>query len=61
MNAKKNKVDPQDAAVIRWNDFIRGGKTVDLPAPAELIGQIVPVRITKAQTFSLYGELLCTR
>ena len=38
-----------------------GGKTVDLPAPAELIGQIVPVRITKAQTFSLYGELLCTR
>ncbi|MCQ2561296.1 MAG: tRNA (N6-isopentenyl adenosine(37)-C2)-methylthiotransferase MiaB [Clostridia bacterium] len=33
------------------------GKTVDLKAPAELIGQIVPVKIVKAQTFSLYGEL----
>ena len=31
-------------------------KTVDLTGPIELIGQIVDVRITKAQTFSLYGE-----
>ncbi len=35
-----------------------GGKTVDLPGPASLIGSIVPVRITKAQTFSLYGEVV---
>ena len=34
------------------------GKTVDLPGDPSLIGQIVPVRIVKAQTFSLYGELL---
>ena len=31
-------------------------KTVDLTGPIELIGQIVDVKITKAQTFSLYGE-----
>ena len=30
MNAKKNKVDKNDATVIRWPEFIRGGKTVDL-------------------------------
>ena len=34
------------------------GKTVDLPGSADLIGQIVPVRITKAQTFSCYGEVV---
>jgi tRNA-2-methylthio-N6-dimethylallyladenosine synthase len=34
------------------------GKTVDLPGDPVLIGQIVPVRITKAQTFSCYGELV---
>ena len=33
------------------------GKTVDLPGDASLIGQIVPVKITKAQTFSCYGEV----
>ena len=33
------------------------GKTVDLPGSADLIGQIVPVKITKAQTFSCYGEV----
>ena len=33
------------------------GKTVDLPGSEDLIGQIVPVRITKAQTFSCYGEV----
>jgi tRNA-2-methylthio-N6-dimethylallyladenosine synthase len=33
------------------------GKTVDLPGDPSLIGRIVPVRITKAQTFSCYGEL----
>ena len=38
-----------------------GMKTVDLEGPAELIGQIVPVRITKAQTFSLYGEIVAMR
>ncbi|MBQ3871151.1 MAG: TRAM domain-containing protein, partial [Clostridia bacterium] len=31
--------------------------TVDFPGGKELIGQIVDVRIVKAQTFSLYGEL----
>jgi tRNA-2-methylthio-N6-dimethylallyladenosine synthase len=35
---------------------MESGKTVDLPGSADLIGQIVPVRITKAQTFSCYGE-----
>ena len=34
------------------------GKTVDLPGPRSLIGQLVDVKITKAQTFSLYGELI---
>lgn len=33
-------------------------KTVDFKGEPSLIGQIVPVRITKAQTFSLYGELV---
>ena len=33
-------------------------KTVDLSAAPDLIGKIVPVKITKAQTFSLYGELV---
>ncbi|MBQ9890687.1 MAG: tRNA (N6-isopentenyl adenosine(37)-C2)-methylthiotransferase MiaB [Firmicutes bacterium] len=32
-------------------------KVVDLPGDKTLIGQIVPVKITKAQTFSLYGEV----
>ncbi|MBR5756936.1 MAG: TRAM domain-containing protein, partial [Firmicutes bacterium] len=32
-------------------------KTVDLPGDISLVGKIVPVRIVKAQTFSLYGEL----
>ncbi len=32
--------------------------TVDFPGPAELIGKIVTVKIVKAQTFSLYGELI---
>lgn len=31
-------------------------KTVDFAGPASLIGQIVDVKIIKAQTFSLYGE-----
>ena len=31
-------------------------KTVDFAGPADLIGQIVDVKIIKAQTFSLYGE-----
>ena len=33
-------------------------KTVDFPGDPSLIGKIVPVRIVKAQTFSLYGELI---
>ncbi len=33
-------------------------KTVDFPGDASLVGKIVPVRIVKAQTFSLYGELV---
>jgi tRNA-2-methylthio-N6-dimethylallyladenosine synthase len=33
-------------------------KTVDLPGDPALIGRIVPVKIVKAQTFSLYGELV---
>ena len=33
------------------------GKVVDLPGDPSLVGQIVPVKIVKAQTFSLYGEL----
>ena len=33
-------------------------KVVDLPGDPSLIGQIVRVRIVKAQTFSLYGELI---
>ncbi len=33
-------------------------KVVDLPADPSLIGQIVPVKIVKAQTFSLYGQLI---
>ncbi|MBQ1906979.1 MAG: TRAM domain-containing protein, partial [Firmicutes bacterium] len=33
-------------------------KVVDLPGDPSLIGQIVKVRIVKAQTFSLYGELI---
>ena len=33
-------------------------KTVDLPGDVSLIGRIVPVKIVKAQTFSLYGELI---
>ncbi len=36
-------------------------KTVDLPACETLVGKIVPVRIVKAQTFSLYGELAADR
>lgn len=32
--------------------------TVDFAGDSRLIGQIVPVRIVKAQTFSLYGELV---
>ena len=32
--------------------------TVDFPGSRELIGQIADVRIVKAQTFSLYGELV---
>ena len=31
-------------------------KTVDFAGPSSLIGQIVDVKIVKAQTFSLYGE-----
>ena len=31
-------------------------KTVDFAGPSDLIGQIVDVKIIKAQTFSLYGE-----
>ena len=34
------------------------GKVADFPGCRELIGKIVPVRITKAQTFSLYGEIV---
>ncbi len=34
------------------------GKTVDLPGPRSLIGQLADVKIVKAQTFSLYGELI---
>ena len=34
------------------------GKTVDLPGPSSLVGDIVDVKIVKAQTFSLYGELI---
>ena len=33
-----------------------GGKTVDFPGDLSLVGQIVPVRITRPQTFSFYGE-----
>jgi len=33
-------------------------KTVDLPGDPSYIGKIVPVRIVKAQTFSLYGEIV---
>lgn len=33
-------------------------KTVDLPGDTSLVGKIVPVKIVKAQTFSLYGELV---
>jgi len=32
--------------------------TVDFPGDASLVGQIVDVKIVKAQTFSLYGELV---
>ena len=32
-------------------------KVVDFPGDPALIGQIIPVKITKAQTFSLYGEV----
>ena len=31
MNAKKNKVDKQDADVVFWKDFIKAGKSIDLP------------------------------
>ena len=31
-------------------------KILDISCPADLIGRIIPVRIVKAQTFSLYGE-----
>ena len=37
---------------------MESGKTVDLPGDPSLIGQIVPVRITRAQTFSNYGEVV---
>ena len=30
MNAKKNKVDKTDEAVIRWNGFIKAGKKIEL-------------------------------
>ena len=33
-------------------------KTVDFPGDTSLIGKIVPVKIVKAQTFSLYGKLI---
>ena len=33
-------------------------KTVDLPGDPSLIGKILPVKIVKAQTFSLYGKLI---
>ena len=33
-------------------------KSFGLNAPEELIGRIIPVKIVKAQTFSLYGEAL---
>ncbi|MDO5441224.1 MAG: tRNA (N6-isopentenyl adenosine(37)-C2)-methylthiotransferase MiaB [Bacillota bacterium] len=33
-------------------------KTVDLPGDISLVGKIVPVKIVKAQTFSLYGEIV---
>ena len=33
-------------------------KTVDFPGDPSLIGKIIPVRIVKAQTFSLYGEVV---
>ncbi|NMA93253.1 MAG: tRNA (N6-isopentenyl adenosine(37)-C2)-methylthiotransferase MiaB [Clostridiales bacterium] len=45
-----------DASVMTGRS--ESGKTVDLKADASLIGQIVPVRIIKAQTFSCYGELV---
>jgi tRNA-2-methylthio-N6-dimethylallyladenosine synthase len=32
------------------------GKVVNFPAPAELAGRMIPVRITGVRTFSLYGE-----
>ena len=32
-------------------------KVVDFPGPASLTGQLVPVRITKAGTFSFFGQL----
>lgn len=32
-------------------------KIVDFPGTEEMTGKIVPVKITKAQTFSLYGEM----
>ncbi|MCF0150715.1 MAG: tRNA (N6-isopentenyl adenosine(37)-C2)-methylthiotransferase MiaB [Firmicutes bacterium] len=34
------------------------GRVVDLPGDPSLIGQMVDVKIVKAQTFSLYGKLL---
>ncbi len=49
----KSKTDPD--MLTGKNEF---GKTVDFKGGDRLIGQIVPVRIVKAQTFSLYGELL---
>ncbi len=44
-----------DASVMTGRS--ESGKTINLKACTSLIGQIVPVRITKAQTFSCYGEL----
>jgi len=35
-----------------------GNKLVNFPAPSELAGEIVPVRITEVKTFSFTGELI---
>ena len=34
------------------------GRVVDFPGDPSLIGKMVKVRITKPQTFSLYGEVI---
>ena len=36
----------------------RTGKLVNFPGETALVGQFIPVRITRANSYNLYGEVL---